>query len=157
MSDVPSNSEETVLISASQDRVSSGPVETPLIWGHLTILEQVGAGGFGVVYRAWDPTLEREVALKLLNRKFSENVCLKEEGRLLARLRHPNVVTVYGCDTYGGRTGLWQEFIHGRTLSHVIAKHGSFGAREAVTVGSEVCLALAAVHKAGLVHRDVKA
>jgi serine/threonine protein kinase/Tfp pilus assembly protein PilF len=129
----------------------------PETWGHLRILELVGHGGFGEVYRAWDPTLEREVALKLLRRSKGENANLKAEGRLLAKLRHANIVTVYGVAEHDGRIGLWEEFIRGRTLSQLIKEQGPFGAFEALAIGKEVCRALAAVHAAGQIHRDVKA
>src|SRR5579864_2544438 len=85
------------------------PPSFPETWGHLRILELVGHGGFGEVYRAWDPTLEREVALKLLRRSKGENANLKAEGRLLAKLRHANIVTVYGVAEHDGRIGLWEE------------------------------------------------
>ena len=78
------------------------------------------------------------------------------EGRLLARVRHPNVITVYGAEAIDGQVGLWMEFIRGLTLDDVLAQQGPFAAREATFVGIDVCRALAAVHRAGLVHRDVK-
>ena len=80
-----------------------------------------------------------------------------EEGRLLARVRHPNVVTVYGADRVDGRVGLWMEFVHGRTLEAVLHEHGRFSAKEAALIGLDLLHALSAVHSAGLLHRDVKA
>lgn len=138
-------------------QVPQSPAAFPETWGHLRILELVGHGGFGEVYRAWDPTLEREVALKLLRKLRAEDANLKAEGRLLAKLRHANIVTVYGVAEHDGRIGLWEEFIHGRTLSQLIKEQGPFGAFEALAIGKEVCRALAAVHAAGQIHRDVKA
>jgi serine/threonine protein kinase len=127
----------------------------PEVWGHLRLLGAIGTGGYGTVHRAWDSQLEREVALKLLNRGAGET--LLEEGRLLARLRHPNVVTVYGTDSIDGRLGIWMELLKGRTLAQLIEIQGPFGPREASLVGLDLCRALAAVHRAGLVHGDVKA
>jgi serine/threonine-protein kinase len=113
------------------------------------------------VYRAWDPRLDREVALKLIReqgpRHDSVGSLVIDEGRLLARVRHPNVVTVYGADRIDGRVGLWMEFVRGRTLEAVLRDHGPFGAQEAALIGLDVCRALSAVHKASLIHRDVKA
>jgi serine/threonine-protein kinase len=127
-------------------------------WGHLLLLEKVGAGAFGEVYRAWDTKLEREVALKLLDaRDCTGDPELMDEARMLARLRHPNVVTVHGVDQYEGRYGVWMDFIRGKTLEQVVDEHGAFSAREAALVGLEVTRALAEVHRLGLVHRDVKA
>ena len=75
----------------------------------------------------------------------------------LARVRHPNVVTVHGADVRDGRAGLWMEFVHGRTLESWVQAHGALGPGEATTLGVDLCRALAAVHGAGLVHGDVKA
>jgi serine/threonine-protein kinase len=125
-------------------------------WGHLRILEEIGRGGFGSVYRAFDPTLEREVALKVFH-AVAQGSDLRAEGRQLAKLRHANVVQVYGVDEHGGRAGLWMEFIHGRTLSRMLREQGRLGAHEATAIALEVCRAVAAVHASGLVHRDIKA
>jgi serine/threonine-protein kinase len=128
-------------------------------WGELEIRERVGFGGFGVVYRAWDPTLEREVALKLLRTHSSRkdlNASIISEARLLARLRHQNVVTVFGVAEHEGYVGMWMDFIHGQNLDRIVHEHGRMGAEEAALIGRDVCRALAAVHGAGLVHRDVK-
>lgn len=130
-------------------------------WGSLRLLERVGQGAFGDVFRAWDPRLDREVALKLLRQvehgHGSVGSAVIDEGRLLARVRHPNVVTVYGADRIDGRVGLWMEFVKGRTLEAVLRDHGQFSAREAALIGLDLCRALAAVHHAGLIHRDIKA
>jgi serine/threonine protein kinase len=127
-------------------------------WGPLTILERVGEGSFGTVYRAHDPRLARDVALKLLKEAASDSAALVvEEGRLLARVRHPNVITVHGADIAGGRAGLWMEFIHGETLEAIVRTGGPMGAGEAAAIGRVLCGALTAVHGAGLVHGDVKA
>jgi TolB-like protein/tetratricopeptide (TPR) repeat protein len=130
-------------------------------WGELILIEEVGQGSFGTVYRAHDPQLDRPVAVKLLRRTFSTDDQLARrllhEGRTLARVRHTNVVTVYGAGEHEGRVGLWMEFIRGLTLEQMLVSHGPFSAGEAGLVGYELSGALAAVHHAGLVHRDVKA
>jgi hypothetical protein len=130
-------------------------------WGHLAVLEKIGEGAFGAVYRARDDKLQREVALKLLwpaepDAPSNSSRALKE-ARLLARVRHPNVATVYGADHIHGRVGLWMEFVKGRTLAELLRAQGPFSAREAALVGLDLCRALAAVHGAGLLHGDVKA
>jgi serine/threonine protein kinase/Flp pilus assembly protein TadD len=130
------------------------------IWGPFQLLESVGQGGFGEVYRAFDTVLQREVALKLLLPRVSSQADqerqILREARLLAKVRHPNVVSVYGVDTHDGRVGFWSDFVRGRTLSSVLSMQGPFGPREAALVGIDVCKALAAVHAAGLLHRDIK-
>ena len=137
------------------------PLEVPCRWGPLQVLERVGVGGFGEVYRAWDDRLRREVALKLLRRKEPGageiDSTLLEEGRLLAQVRHPNVVTVHGADLVDGRAGLWMELVRGRTLARLVREQGSMDARDAALVGLDLSRALAAIHGAGLVHGDVKA
>jgi eukaryotic-like serine/threonine-protein kinase len=128
-------------------------------WGHLEIREKVGEGVFGDVFRAWETTLEREVAVKFLRlgssaTPFAAHVL--QEGRTMARVRHPNVITVYGAEELEGRVGFWMEYIRGDTLEDILEKQGMLGAREAAMIGVDLCRALAAVHQAGLVHRDVK-
>jgi TolB-like protein/Tfp pilus assembly protein PilF len=138
---------------------ASGRTETDTAWGPLRILERLGAGSFGAVYRARDSRLARDVALKLLHNSPSAESAssIIEEGRLLARVRHPHVVSVLGADRFDGRIGIWMELIQGRTLETVLRQDGLFGAREAALIGIDLCGALAAVHAQELVHRDVKA
>jgi serine/threonine protein kinase len=126
-------------------------------WAHLTILEKIGEGSFGAVYRAHDARLNIDVALKLLSPVSASRAGLLAEARLLAKVRHPNVVHVYGADDTQRRVGLWMEFVKGRTLEDVLEAQGPFGAREAALVGLDLCRAMAAVHRAGLVHGDIKA
>lgn len=100
------------------DETPSGTGAAPERWGHLELLDHLASGAFGDVYRAWDSGLDREVALKLLRRSLDADAHADEaleEGRLLAKVRHPNVVTVHGAGRFDGRAGVWMEFLHGRT------------------------------------------
>jgi serine/threonine protein kinase/tetratricopeptide (TPR) repeat protein len=143
-----------VLHGSAGDTEPPGPTQPqPSRWGRLRILEPLGRGSFGEVFRAWDESLDREVALKLLHDE-AEAI---QEGRSLARVRHPNFVSVYGVERRDGRVGLWMEFIQGRTLARILRDQGPFGAQEATLIGIDVCRSVAAVHKAGLLHRDIKA
>jgi serine/threonine-protein kinase len=140
---------------------SSGPptdAGPPRTWGEFRLLGELGRGGFGRVYHAWDPTLTRDIALKVVRLPdASQAAAALREGRMLARVRHRNVVTVYGAQQIGDEIGVWMELIRGRHLSQVIREHGPMGPEEATVIGISLCQALAAVHAAGLIHRDVKA
>jgi eukaryotic-like serine/threonine-protein kinase len=133
--------------------------DVPENWGHLRVLERIGRGAFGEVFRAWDTRLDREVALKLLPAESTDSraTSIIEEGRLLARVRHPNVATIYGAERIGNRVGLWMELVNGRTLEQILETGKVFTAAEAITIVVEVCRAISAVHRAGLIHRDIKA
>lgn len=118
----------------------------------------MGRGTFGTVHRAWDPRLQREVALKLLpaTPAQDDHVVLRE-GRLLARVQHPGVVTIHGAEPIGNQIGLWMEFVRGRTLEEIVKSGAVFDADESRAIGIAVGHALSAVHRAGLLHRDIKA
>jgi len=126
-------------------------------WGHLVINERIGGGAYGDVYRASDPQLNRDVALKLLRADRDGSAeRLLAEARILARVRHPHVVTVHGADVREGRAGLWMELVQGQTLQAWLQSHGVMGAGETIAAGVDLCRALSAVHAAGLVHGDIK-
>jgi serine/threonine protein kinase len=136
----------------------SGPA--PMQWEHLTVLAEVGRGAFGRVYRAWDPALQDEVAVKLIRvdmrePEFADSVF--NEARLLVKVRHPHIVSVLGARRVGPDVGIWMEFINGPTLADVVERGGPMGPVDAAAAGIAVCDALAAVHGAGLLHRDIKA
>jgi tRNA A-37 threonylcarbamoyl transferase component Bud32 len=129
-------------------------------WGHLRLLEELGRGAFGRVFRAWDNTLAREVALKILRLEAADEAALSavlREGQMLARIRHRHVVTVFGAQQIDREVGVWMELVRGRTLSQMVREDGPLGPEEAAIVGMTLCDALAAVHSAGLLHRDIKA
>jgi TolB-like protein len=134
-----------------------GPAE---LWGPLRLLEHVGRGSFGDVYRAWDTRLDREVALKLLRRSDRADEARAstaiQEGRLLARVRHRNVVTVYGAERIDGQVGVWMEFIHGKTLEQELRERGPLDVDRVIGIGIDLADALTTVHRAGLIHGDVK-
>jgi serine/threonine-protein kinase len=134
------------------------PFEQSAIWGDLRLLSVLGRGGFGRVYRAWDASLAREVALKVIKpRDAEQRASVLIEGQMLARVNHRNVVTVFRAQQIGDEVGLTMELIKGRHLAQVVEQNGPMGAEEASVIGIGLCQALAAVHGAGLLHRDVKA
>lgn len=128
-------------------------------WGPFEHLHRVGRGSFGEVYRAFDPTLQRHVALKLLlpsELPGLDATAILDEARAMAKVRHPNVVPIYGVATHDGRSGFWSDFVQGKTLSDLLSVQGPFGPREAALIVIDVCRAVGAVHAAGFVHRDIK-
>src|SRR5262249_47468121 len=132
----------------------------PHSWGHLAKLRKIGEGVFGEVYHAWDALLEREVALKLY-REAAEQLDEwarfgLQEARSLARVRHPNVVTVYGVDYRKRRLGVWMEYIQGHTLEALVRAQGKLGALEAARIGFDLCSAVMSVHEHGILHRDIQ-
>jgi eukaryotic-like serine/threonine-protein kinase len=141
---------------------SEAAVRTQLIdapaqhWRHLLLFECIGAGAFGAVYRGFDPLVNREVAVKLLPKEAGGRSSL-EEGRALARIRHPNVVVVHGADQDADQVGIWMEYIAGQTLADIVRDRGPMSAWEVSGIGIDLCHALSALHASGLLHRDIKA
>jgi serine/threonine protein kinase len=128
-------------------------------WGHLAELETIARGGFATVYRAFDPLLQRDVALKLYGQgKYEVEDWFElglREAQLLARIRHPNVVTVYGVDHRNGRLGIWMEYVRGKTLEALLREMGPLAAREAASIVFDICSAVCAIHGLGMLHCDI--
>lgn len=126
--------------------------------GRYHLLEVIGRGGMGTVYSAFDPALERRVAIKVLHRVHGateERERLLTEAKAMAQLSHPNVVTVHEAAVDRGRVFLAMEYVPGRTARSWLAlRQRSW--REIATVYRQAALGLAAAHAAGIVHRDVK-
>jgi len=146
----------------STDAAPGAAVAAPVLfrWKHLDVVEHIGSGTAGDVYRAIDTTLQREVALKLReapDASTERTTRFLQEARALARVRHENVLTVHGADVADDHVGLWSELVRGKTLEERLGEGGRLGAREAALLGLDLCRALAAIHEAGLVHGDVKA
>ena len=145
-------------VTAASLRTGPGGA-SPARWGHLLLIRKIGEGAFGEVYEALDTWLDHPRALKLLRPEVATRAAAPQilhEARKLARVRHPNVVTVHGADRHDGRVGFWMDLIQGETLEQMV-KRSRLSAGEATHVGQELCSALAAVHHAQLLHRDIKA
>ena len=126
--------------------------------GRYVLLECIGAGGMGVVYAAYDPELDRKVAVKLLKASAGDVTgCarLLREAQAMAQLAHPNVVVVHDVGTFAGEVFVAMEFVQGTTLRRWLSER-SRGWREVVTVFVAVGRGLTAAHEKGLVHRDLK-
>lgn len=129
--------------------------------GRYRVLDRLGAGAMGVVLGAWDPALDRRVAIKILHPDLgiepSEGARerLLREAKALARLQHPNVVAVHDVGMWNGSRFVAMEFVRGRTLSAWLAERPR-RQRAIVAIFAEAAGALAAAHRAGIVHRDFK-
>jgi tetratricopeptide (TPR) repeat protein/tRNA A-37 threonylcarbamoyl transferase component Bud32 len=127
--------------------------------GRYMVLGRLGAGAMGVVYAAYDPELDRKVALKLLHPRghssLDSRLRLMREAKALARLSHPNVVAVHDVGTYADRVFLAMEFVDGKTLSAWL-KEQPQPWEQVVAILRKAGEGLAAAHDAGLVHRDFK-
>src|SRR6266700_5600663 len=127
--------------------------------GHYLITEQIGAGGMGIVYRARDERLDRDVAVKVLPAgSVSDETArkrLRKEALALSRLNHPNIETVYDFNTQQNVDFLVAELIPGVSLDHKLAA-GALQEKEIVRLGTQMVQGLEAAHEAGIVHRDLK-
>ena len=139
--------------SGAGSRLGSGAV-----FGRYTILQRLGAGGMGVVYAAYDPDLDRKVALKLLLPSIRGGLSqrrLLREAQAMARLSHPNVVTVHEVGQVEERTYISMEFVEGQNLDLWLAEDDR-STNDVLRVFLAAGQGLAAAHRAGLIHRDFK-
>src|SRR5512136_2597838 len=125
----------------------------------LEILELIGRGGMGAVYKARQPRLDRLVALKLLPQSLAADATFAErfnrEARVLARLNHPSIVTVYDFGQAGGFFYLLMEFVDGVNLRQAM-RAGRFSPQQALVLVPKICDALQFAHNEGVLHRDIK-
>jgi serine/threonine protein kinase/cytochrome c-type biogenesis protein CcmH/NrfG len=134
------------------------------VLSHYRILEKLGAGGMGVVYKAEDTKLSRIVALKCLPPGLgvteSDRLRFLQEAKAAAMLNHPNVATIYEIDEAAEQVFIAMEYVEGETLKSTIAAHRAKGTRvpiaQVIELGSNIADALAAAHRAGVTHRDIK-
>ncbi len=154
--DTALHSEVTGLLA--RDR-SAEAFSTGLRIGHYTILSRLGAGGMGVVYRARDSKLHRDVALKVLPEIFADDhhrlARFQREAEVLASLNHPNIAHIHGLEESGRTRALVIELVEGPTLADRIA-HGPIPIGEALPIAQQIVRALEAAHACGIAHRDLK-
>jgi hypothetical protein len=126
---------------------------------HFKIVEKLGAGGMGVVYRAEDSYLDRQVAIKVLPDIFSGDperlARFEREAKLLASLNHPNIAAIHGFEEAGGKRFLVMELVEGETLAQRISK-GPLPVDETLDVCRQIAEGLEAAHEKGVIHRDLK-
>ena len=135
-------------------------METGTRLGPYEILEPLGAGGMGEVYRARDSRLERDVAIKVLPADFAADkerlARFEREAKLLAQLTHPNIAGIYGIEDAGGIRFIAMECVGGATLAEKIEAEGRIEIEEALEIARQIAEALEAAHEAGIIHRDLK-
>jgi len=138
---------------------SGAPLMIGQTLGHYRILEKVAAGGMGVVYRARDGQLERDVALKVLpSGALSDDTArrhFRKEAMALAKLNHPNIATIYEFGSQDGTDFLVMEYVPGKTLADRLAG-GRLPEKEIIALGMQIAAALEEAHERGIVHRDLK-
>ncbi|MBF8295750.1 MAG: serine/threonine protein kinase with repeat, partial [Bacteroidetes bacterium] len=124
---------------------------------HYKILEKLGEGGMGVVYKAQDTTLDRLVALKFLPSHVSasseDKARFIQEAKAAAALNHPNICTVHGIEEHDNQQFIVMEFVNGQTLQE---RMSSLSMKQALDIGIQIAEGLAAAHEKGIVHRDIK-
>lgn len=127
--------------------------------GPYTVMDSLGAGGMGEVYKARDQRLDRHVAIKFLSRRIAIDAASLErferEARSASALNHPNICTVHDVGEFQGRPYLVMELLEGQSLKERIAK-SPLVAAEVNSIAQQVCAALQAAHDKGIVHRDIK-
>jgi serine/threonine-protein kinase len=131
-----------------------------LVDGRYRVRTRVARGGMATVYTAMDERLERTVALKIIHPSQAGDPQFldrfTDEAKTIARLTHPNVVAVYDQGTHAGMPYLIMEYVRGRTLRDILAERRRLNPVEALAILEQMLAAIAAAHRAGLVHRDVK-
>jgi serine/threonine-protein kinase len=142
------------------DTTVADPLLGALVDGRYRVRSRVARGGMATVYSALDERLERTVALKIIHPSQSHDAFFVErfndEAKTIARLTHPNVVAVYDQGTHEGLPYLVMEYVRGRTLRELLAERRRLQPMEALAIMEQMLAAIAAAHRAGLVHRDVK-
>src|SRR4051794_22862613 len=134
-------------------------MEDPRFIGRYKVLERVGRGSMGVVYRAHDPTLDREVAVKVMFGDFAENEVARQrffrEARAAARLQHVNIVTVFEFAEYDGMPYIVMEFLRGMSVAERLRLHRPLSLADTIDTIRQLCCGLEFAHESGVVHRGV--
>ena len=135
-------------------RLSSGSK-----FGHYEVIESIGAGGMGEVYRCHDTKLGRDIAIKILHAEMASDPArlrrFEQEARAASALNHPNIVTIYEIGEHGATLYIAMEYVQGRTLREMLSD-GALSSDQLVRYATQMAEGLAKAHQAGIVHRDLK-
>jgi serine/threonine-protein kinase len=142
----------------SEGSAAAGP--QGLVIQGIEIREALGKGGMGVVYKGWDPELERFAAVKMISEEALEDedfvTRFRREARAASLVNHPNVARVYFAGKHEGRGYYAMEYVEGKTLAELLDEHGQISVASCVRHLRQACEGLRAAHEAGVVHRDIK-
>jgi serine/threonine protein kinase len=132
----------------------------PRNFGDFELLEEIGRGGMGVVYRARQKSLDRIVALKMVREAHlatdADRARFRTEADAAAKLKHPNIVTVYAVGTAGGQAYICMEYVGGQTLAEKVRTDGPLPPRDAASLVAVIARAVEHAHAFGIIHRDLK-
>jgi serine/threonine protein kinase len=146
--------------SFAGDQTAHTDATPPRAFGDFELLEEIGRGGMGVVYKARQRSLDRIVALKMVREAHlatdADRERFRTEGASAAKLKHPNIVTVYEVGTAGGQAYLCMEYVGGQTLAEKVRTDGPLPPREAAQLVAVIARAVEHAHSFGIIHRDLK-
>ena len=134
--------------------------EQPRMLGRYRILEEVGRGATALVFRAYDPQLDRFLAIKVLRDRLARDEDYRDsfihEARLAAQLTHPNIVTIFDVGITDGKPYIAMELLEGATLEQILKSRGKLPIKSTLAIANQLASALVYAHKQGVVHRDIK-
>ncbi len=128
--------------------------------GKYELREKRGEGGFGVLYKAFDTVIEREIALKLLHQQFADDekfsAWFHREAKAMAKLNHPNIVTIYNFEIVDNNHFIVMEYIDGKNIDEIMRDKGAFDLKNFILIARQLLSALGYAHSCGIIHRDIK-
>jgi eukaryotic-like serine/threonine-protein kinase len=157
---VPSECQEKTVVSEDSNLQGGAFRDGDVIGGSYRVLQFIGAGGMGNVYRVFHTMMQQEYALKTLNTASVSPVAwrrFQNEAQAMARIKHPNIVAIYNLGLHDGKQPYYvMDLLSGKALSDVLSECGTLDYIEVASLFEEVCAGLGYAHKQGIVHRDLK-
>jgi len=145
---------------SNKDSIEIPSKEQPRMLGRYRILDEVGRGSTALVYRAYDPQLDRFLAIKLLRERLAKDDAYRKgfirEARLAAQLTHSNIVTIYDVGISDNTPYIAMELLEGATLEEILKRNKKLNLNSAISIASQLAAGLSYAHRQGVVHRDIK-